>query len=160
MGFNGYYNRLDLTEEVLKDGWYWSGDLGFCFDKELYVTGRKKDLIIVGGKNIYPQDVEEIICRHPAIHDGRAVAFGVLNPDLGTEDIVVVAEMEDEEDLHDALSIERAVRNAIVAELGVAVHALFLKPRQWIVKSTAGKPARSTTRQKLLAEYPELMQGE
>ena len=155
--FNGYYNRPDLTEEALKDGWYWSGDLGFCLDKELYVTGRKKDLIIVGGKNIYSQDVEEIVCSHPAIRDGRAVAVGVLNTSLGTEDIVVVAEVEDEGSLHDAFSIEQAVRNAIVAELGVAVRAVYLKRLKWIVKSTAGKPARSTTREKLLAEHPELV---
>ena len=72
---DGYYNRPDLTSLSLRDGWYWSGDLGFQLDRELYVTGRKKDLIIVGGKNIYPQDVEEIAFSHPAIHDGRAVAF-------------------------------------------------------------------------------------
>jgi fatty-acyl-CoA synthase len=157
--FDGYYNRPDLSKVALKDGWFWSGDLGFRLDRELYVTGRKKDLIIVGGKNIYPQDVEEIACSHPAIHDGRAVAMGILNSDLGTEDIVVVAEVGDEGSPHDAFDIEQAVRNAIVAELGVAVRAVYLKGPKWIVKSTAGKPARSATREKLLAEHPELLQG-
>jgi len=52
---DGYYNRADLTALSLRDGWYWSGDLGFLLAGELYVTGRKKDLIIVSGKNIYPQ---------------------------------------------------------------------------------------------------------
>ncbi len=66
-------------------------------DGELYVVGRKKDLLIIGGENIYPQDIEEIVASHPAIHDGRAIALGVYNPDLGTEDIVVVAEVEREE---------------------------------------------------------------
>ena len=157
--FDGYYNRPDRTKEALKDGWFWSGDLGFCLDRELYVTGRKKDLIIVGGKNIYPQDVEEIACSHPAIHDGRAVAVGILNTNLGTEDIVVVAEVEEEGSLRDAFDIEQAVRIVIVAELGVAVRAVYLKRPKWIVKSTAGKPARSATREKLLAEHPELVQG-
>ncbi len=154
--FDGYYNRPDLTEKVLLNGWYKTGDLGFQLEGELYVIGRKKDLIIVAGKNIYPQDVEEIVCAHPSIHDGRAVAMGVYNPDLGTEDIVVVAEVDKEEQLADSLNIERAVRNAIVAELGVAARAVYLKPPRWIVKSTAGKPARSTTRDKLMAEHPEL----
>jgi acyl-CoA synthetase (AMP-forming)/AMP-acid ligase II len=152
----GYYNRPDLTAQALRDGFYWSGDVGFCLDRELYVVGRKKDLIIVAGKNIYPQDVEEIAFGHPAIHDGRAVAFGLYNRDLGTEDIVVVAEVTDEEQLKNPLPIESAIRNAVVGELGVSVRAVYLKPPRWIVKSTAGKSARATTREKLISEHPEL----
>jgi fatty-acyl-CoA synthase len=152
----GYYNRPDLTSLSLRDGWYWSGDLGFILDRELYVTGRKRDLIIVGGKNIYPQDLEEIACSHPLIHDGRAVAFGFYNPDLGTEEIVLVAETEELSDLGDPSLVEKTIRASIVAELGVAPRAIYLKPSRWIVKSTAGKPARSATREKLMAEHPEL----
>ncbi|HKQ63017.1 MAG TPA: AMP-binding protein [Candidatus Polarisedimenticolaceae bacterium] len=154
--FTGYYNRPDLTARSLRAGWYHSGDLGFLLEDELFVIGRQRDLIIVAGKNIYPQDVEEICYAHPRVHDGRAIALGLHNPELGTEDIVVVAEVEQEADLADAAAIERALRNAIVAELGVAARAVYLKPPRWIVKSTAGKPARSTTRDKLLAEHPEL----
>ena len=154
--FQGYYNRTDLTEKVLRDGWYYTGDLGFYLGGELYVVGRKKDLLIIGGENIYPQDIEEIVCSHPAIHDGRAVAFGVFNADLGTEDIVVVAEVEREELLQQADDIEREVRSSVVGNMGVAVRTILLKPPKWIVKSTAGKAARSTTREKLLKEHPEL----
>jgi fatty-acyl-CoA synthase len=154
--FQGYYNRPDLTEKAIRDGWYYSGDLGFYLDGELYVVGRKKDLLIIGGENIYPQDIEEIVCSHPAVHDGRAIALGVFNPDLGTEDIVVVAEVEKAELLVQADDIEREIRGNVVANMGVAIRTIFLKPPKWIVKSTAGKAARSTTRQKLLAEHPEL----
>jgi len=153
--FNGYYNRPDLTAKALKDGWYWSGDLGSCLDGEVYITGRKADLIIVAGKNIYPQDIEEIVCSHPAIHDGRAVAFGLYSSNLGTEDIIIVAEVENQEDLRRGTIIEREIRSKIVTELGVAVRAICLKPPRWIIKSTAGKPARSTTRDKLLAEHQD-----
>ena len=153
--FDGYYNRPDLSAAVCIDGWYWTGDLGFCADGELYVTGRKKDLIIVAGKNIYPQDIEEIVSRHPAIHDGRVVAFGLYNEERGTEDIVVAAELENGVRT-DVKEIERNIRDAIVSELDVAPRAVFLKPPAWIVKSTAGKPARSTTRDKLLHEHLEL----
>ena len=155
--FEGYYNRPDLTETAIRDGWYWSGDLGFSINGELFVIGRKKDLIITAGKNIYPQDIEELVSSHPAIRDGRVVAFGMYNSDLGTEDIIVVAETDSEENLRHADEIERAVRNAIVAELDVAPRAVYLRPPKWIVKSTAGKPARSTTREKLLTEQPELV---
>jgi fatty-acyl-CoA synthase len=153
---SGYYNRPDVTAKALRDGWYWSGDLGFVLDGEVFVVGRKKDLIIVAGENIYPQDVEEIVSSHPAIHDGRVVAFGLYNPDLGTEEIVIVAELVKEEDLANSLAIEQELRNAVVGELGVSSRLIYLKPPKWVVKSTAGKPARSTTREKLLSEHPEL----
>ncbi len=158
--FDGYYNHPELTAQVIVDGWYYTGDLGFCLDGELYVVGRKKDLLIVGGENLYPQDIEEIVASHPAIHDGRVVAMGLYNSDLGTEDIVVVAEVESEELLARSADLEQEVRSQVVAALGVAVRAIFLKPPKWIVKSTAGKAARSTTREKLLKEHPELNVGE
>ncbi len=154
--FDGYYNRSDLTNQGMVDGWYRTGDLGFYRDGELYVVGRKKDLLIVGGENIYPQDIEQIVSGHSAVHDGRVVAMGLYNPDLGTEDIVVVAELEDEELLAKGPELESEIRAKIVAALGIAVRTIFLKPPKWIVKSTAGKPARSATREKLLREHPEL----
>jgi len=82
--------------------------------------------------------------------------MGMYNADLGTEDIVVVAEVEREELLQQADDIEREIRGSVVGNMGVAVRSIFLKPPKWIVKSTAGKAARSTTREKLLKEHPEL----
>jgi fatty-acyl-CoA synthase len=154
--FDGYYNRPDLTAKAIVDGWYHTGDLGFLREGELYVVGRKKDLLIIGGENIYPQDIEEIAGGHSAIHDGRVIAMGVYNPDLGTEEIVVVAEVESEDRLASTTQIEQEIRNLVVAAMGVAVRTIFLKPPKWIVKSTAGKPSRSATREKLLQEHPEL----
>ena len=81
-------------------------------------SGGKKDLLIIGGENIYPQDIEEIAAGHPAIHDGRVIAMGVYNPDLGTEDIVVVAEVESEDLLANAAEIEREIRSRVVCRHG------------------------------------------
>jgi acyl-CoA synthetase (AMP-forming)/AMP-acid ligase II len=158
--FEGYYNRAELTQQAIVDGWYRSGDLGFMLDGELYVVGRKKDLLIIGGENIYPQDIEEIVSSHPAIHDGRAIAIGVYNPNLGTEDVLVVAEVESVERLAESSRLEQEIRSRVVAGLGIAVRTILLKPPKWIVKSTAGKAARSATREKLLREHPELDTGE
>ena len=154
--FEGYYKRPDLTAQAIVDGWYRSGDLGFLLDGDLFVVGRKKDLIILGGENIYPQDIEEIVSAHPAIHDGRAIAIGVYNPNLGTEEAVVVAEVQRLDGLSDVARLEQEIRRQIVAGLGIAVRAILLKPPRWLVKSTAGKAARSATREKLLQEHPEL----
>lgn len=154
--FEGYFNRPDLTAKAIIDGWYHSGDLGFCLGGELFVVGRKKDLIIVGGENLYPQDIEEIVGGHSAIHDGRVVAMGIYNPELGTEDICIVGEVEREEFLANSAEIEGEIRNLVVAGLGVAARRIFLKPPKWIVKSTAGKAARAATREKLFQEHPEL----
>ncbi len=145
-----------LLAQAIIDGWYHTGDLGFRLDGELYVVGRKKDLLIIGGENIYPQDIEEIVASHSTVRDGRVIAMGLYNPELGTEDIVVVAELEQEQQLAQAVKIESEIRSLVVAAMGVAIRTIFLKPPKWIVKSTAGKPARSATREKLLQEHPEL----
>jgi len=154
--FDGYYNRADFTAKAIVDGWYYTGDLGFYANEELYVVGRKKDLIIVGGENIYPQDIEEIAASQHAVHDGRVIAMGVYNPDLGTEEIIIVAEVESEDLLANTAEIEREIRGQVAAALGVSVGTVFLKPPKWIVKSTAGKPARFATFEKLQKEHPEL----
>jgi fatty-acyl-CoA synthase len=154
--FDGYFHRPDLTARVLEEGWYCTGDLGFLLHDELFVVGRRKDLLIIGGENIYPQDIEELVSAHPAIHDGRAVALGFFNRDLGTEDLAVVAEVNDQVSVAQKKSIEREIRASVLAQLNVAIRYMFLKPPMWIVKSTAGKPARSGTREKLQQEHPEL----
>ena len=158
--FEGYYNRPDLTQQAMVDGWYRTGDLGFSLDGEVYVVGRKKDLLIIGGENVYPQDIEELVAGHPAVHDGRVIALGLYNADLGTEEMVVVAEVENEALLGQAADVEQEIRSRIVGGLGVAARTIVLKPAKWIVKSTAGKPARSATREKLMQEHPELNREE
>jgi acyl-CoA synthetase (AMP-forming)/AMP-acid ligase II len=153
--FDGYFNRPNLTERVLKDGWYWTSDTGFIVDGDVFVIGRRDDTMIVGGRNFYPQDVEEIAFGHPRIRDGRAVAVGIANLELGTEEIVVIAEVAKLDDLSDVFEISKQIREEIVAQLDVTPRLVQVVEPRWLIKSTAGKPARSANRRKLLAKHPE-----
>jgi acyl-CoA synthetase (AMP-forming)/AMP-acid ligase II len=148
---SGYYHRPDLTEQAFHDGWYLTGDLGYQADGELYVTGRRKELIIVGGKNVYPQDIEELAGEVPGVHPGRVVAFGVFNEDLGTEDVVVVAEADDEDP-----GIRRGIMDGIRAQVArgsdVVIRRVSVVGPRWLVKTSSGKLARQANRDKYLAE--------
>lgn len=80
----GYYNMPDETEAALKNGWLHTGDMGrFDEDGYLYIVERKKDLIIRGGFNIYPRDVEEVLSRHPAV--GEVAVVGIPSERMGEE---------------------------------------------------------------------------
>jgi fatty-acyl-CoA synthase len=145
-----YYHRPDATEKAFHNGWYLTGDLGYMADGEVYVTGRKKDLIIVGGKNIYPQDLETLAGEVEGVHPGRVVAFGVFNEDAGTEDVVIVAEVEDEAVDRDLLA--NAVRQQVTRGSDIALRTVHLVGRGWLLKTSSGKIARSANRDKYLRE--------
>ena len=88
-----YYKRPDLTAEAIKDGWLHSGDLGYVDDDGfLYLVDRKKDLIISGGVNVYPRDIEEIVARHPAIQE--VAVFGIPHDKWGETPLAAVTLME------------------------------------------------------------------
>ena len=70
----GYRNRPEETAEALRDGWLYTGDIGeFDADGYLYIRDRKKDMVIVGGYNVYPREVEEVLFMHPAVQDAAVV---------------------------------------------------------------------------------------
>ncbi len=86
----GYYKRPEATAEALRDGWFRTGDVATRDDDGYYViVDRKKDMILRGGYNVYPREIEEVLYRHPAI--GEAAVIGVPNPELGEEVVAVVA---------------------------------------------------------------------
>jgi acyl-CoA synthetase (AMP-forming)/AMP-acid ligase II len=148
---SGYYNRPDVDLLVFRDGWYLTGDYGYLSDGELFVSGRKKDLIIVGGKNIYPNDLEAMSYDVPGVHAGRSVAFGVYNEELGTEDVFLLAEV-DSEDLAEQERIADLVRQHVTKGSAIALrHVKVVGPR-WIQKTSSGKTARATNRSKYLKE--------
>ena len=85
----GYYKRPDLTALAIKDGWLHSGDLGYVDDDGfLYLVDRQKDMIISGGVNVYPRDIEEILIRHPAVRE--VAVFGVPDQRWGETPVAAV----------------------------------------------------------------------
>lgn len=147
----GYYNRPDATEKALAGDWYLTGDYGYLAEGELFITGRKKDLIIVGGKNIYPQDLEMLAMTVPGVHAGRVVAFGVMDEKAGTEEVYMVAEA-DEADAQQRELIADTLRKTVTQGSAVALRGVRIVDAGWIIKTSSGKTARSANRDKFLSE--------
>lgn len=150
----GYYHRPDLTLEAFLDGWYLTGDLGYLANGELFVTGRKKDLIIVGGKNVYPADIERLASEVKGVHPGRVVAFGVYDEELGTEEVALVAELEQFDQLSEAdrERIQLHIRQRVSQGSDVVVRRVHVVGKNWLLKTSSGKIARGSNRDKYLAE--------
>jgi acyl-CoA synthetase (AMP-forming)/AMP-acid ligase II len=144
-----YHRRPDLSAAAIADGWYFTGDLGFMMNGQLFVTGRKKDLIICAGKNIDPGDVEEIVSNVEGVHPGRVVAFGVESGEKGTQDLVIMAETKIEESrVYSQIRLE--VARVIRAVFGVVVTHVEIVPHMTLIKSSSGKIARSANRARFL----------
>jgi len=145
----GYYRNLEATCAISCDGWYDSGDLAYQADGELYITGRSKDLIIKAGRNIYPHELEETAGEVDGIRKGCVAAFGVRDPEHGTERIVVVAETRET-----TPSARKHLHARVLRELSHTGHPpdeLVLVPPQTIPKTPSGKLRRDATRQLYLA---------
>ncbi|MCK5455713.1 MAG: acyl--CoA ligase, partial [Melioribacteraceae bacterium] len=148
--FSGYRNYPEKTAEVLnKDGWFYTGDIGFVIGEDLYVIGRKKDIIIVAGNNIYPEDVEDIVGKVDKVIPGRIIAFGEDDIELGTEQVSVIAETKLEtEDEFDKLRVA-----ILRAGMGISanIHSVYLVPPRWLIKSSSGKPNRKANRERIIS---------
>ncbi len=142
----GYYRRSDL-HPFNDEGWYITGDMGYLAEGELYVVGRRKDLIINAGKNIYPADIEAVVYDVPGVKAGRAVAFGVSDAAEGTELIAVVAETT-AADAAERRAIERAIRYEVARRTMVTVSYVHLVEPKWLLKTSSGKIARAANREK------------
>jgi acyl-CoA synthetase (AMP-forming)/AMP-acid ligase II len=146
--FDGYRNYPEKTSVVLQDGWYYSGDYGFISGDELFVIGRKKDIIVVAGNNIYPEDVEDAVGAVAGVIPGRVVAFAEDDSVAGTEQVAVIAEAQTaDRGAQEALRLE-IVKTAMAVD--VSVRNVYLVPPRWLIKSSAGKPSRTINRDRIL----------
>ena len=149
-----YYNRPDATTKALRDGWFLTGDYGYVSNGEVFVSGRKKDMIIVGGKNVYPQDLESLTYEVPGVHAGRSVAFGIFNDEAGTEDVVIIAEVNSE-DFAEQDKIADAICQHVTKNSAIALRYMKVVGPKWILKTSSGKTACSANKEKFLKELEE-----
>ena len=155
----GYYRNPKATEDLLPRGpaatpdeyaWVNSGDRAYRADGEIYVTGRVKDIIIKGGRNLYPHEVEELAARAEGIRKGCIVAFGLTDEAAGTEKLVVVAETR-ERDAARRSALASLVTDLISRGLGLPPDRVELIPPGSIPKTSSGKLRREETKQLYLA---------
>lgn len=145
----GYYNQPEATKAILVDGWWNSGDLAYLAEGEVYITGRKKDVIIKAGRNLYPDEIEEASGQVNGVRKGCVVAFGVTDHQLGTEKLVIVAETkEDSKVLHKKIIEEITEKVNVV--LGILPDEVLLVSPKTIGKTSSGKLQRAACKQAYL----------
>jgi fatty-acyl-CoA synthase len=150
--FSGYNGRPDLTERALVDGIYYTGDLGFMHDGELYLTGRKDDLILAYGRNLLAHELEAIVNKVEGVKPGRAVVFDVASEQLGSNVVIVMAEALPSVDVAE---LTRAIRAALDAGAGITPQQVILLREGDLLKTTSGKISRSGNRTAYLAAQQE-----
>lgn len=149
--FKGYYRNPEATARVkLADGWVDSGDLGYMSEGELYISGRVKDLIIKGGRNYYPHEIEAAAGGVPGIRQGCVAAFSIRDDGQGTESIVVVAETK-EERADARAALQQKIGEAIAAAVGLPPDRVVLTGPGAVPKTSSGKIRRGDTRRLYLS---------
>ena len=143
---SGYYRNPEATAELVDGEWLDSGDLGYLADGELYLTGRVKDMIIRGGHNIYPYELEQAVGDIPGIRKGCVAVFGARDQAGSTDRVVVVAETR-ETDLGRREKLRAAINNLAVNLLGGPADEIMLAPPQTVLKTSSGKIRRAATRE-------------
>jgi fatty-acyl-CoA synthase len=142
----GYYKRPDATADTFTDdGWLRTGDLAYRVEGELVVCGRIKDVIIVGGRNVFPEDVERAVAGVAGVRPGNVIAFGVEGR-KGKEALVVVAETRGE----DGSTVRREVAERVLDAVGLPTSEVVLVAPGTLPKTSSGKLQRSLCRTRYL----------
>jgi fatty-acyl-CoA synthase len=143
----GYYKREDATAALFHDDWLCTGDLAYLLDGQLVICGRIKDVIIVGGRNVFPEDVERAAASVEGVRAGNVIAFGTEGR-RGREAVVVVAETKQDE----SAPIRAAVAARVTDAVGVPPEDVVLVRPGTLPKTSSGKPQRSLCRRRYLGD--------
>jgi acyl carrier protein len=143
---SGYYRNPAQTKGLFRGGWLDSGDLAYIAEGEVYITSRVKDIIIRGGRNVYPHELEEAVGNITGIRRNSTAVFGSKDPKTGTERLIVLTESRKrkEEDLE---NLRRQVNTTTVDLLGMAPDDVLIAPPGSVLKTSSGKIRRAANRQ-------------
>jgi fatty-acyl-CoA synthase len=133
----GYYKRPDANLDLFHDGWLRTGDLAYLLDGEMVMCGRIKDMIIVGGRNVFPEDIERALADVDGVRAGNVIAFGV--DAMGKEGVVVVAESKSS----DLPEVRRSVAARVRDAIGLPAKDIVLVAPGSLPKTSSGKLQRS-----------------
>jgi fatty-acyl-CoA synthase len=147
---SGYFNAAAETAATLADGWLNTGDIGYTIDGELVITGRQKDLIIINGRNIWPQDLEYLAEHQPEARVGDALAFSVPGPENREICVLVVQCRETNAERRDAL-VDRLTR-LVRTEMGIDCYVELVPPHT-LPRTSSGKLSRSKARQNFMSVH-------
>jgi len=149
---SGYYRNPKANASLFQDGWLVSGDLAYFAEGELFITGRKKDLIIKGGRNLHPHEIETFVAQIKGIRKGCVAVVGHIDPKLGTEQLIVIAETR-ESGVEARSKLVMAINSALIEFIGIPSDRICLSPAGSIPKTSSGKIARSACRDAYLAGH-------
>jgi len=137
----GYYNDTSTTYETIRNGWLDTGDIGFIYKDELFIVGRSKDIIIIRGRNIAPQDIEATLDRIPGVRTGCTVAVS-SNIEGKGEQLIVLVE-KDQNNPRPEEELRKKIKEHLVAQISVAPYHIQLLEPGVLPRTSSGKKRRS-----------------
>jgi 1-acyl-sn-glycerol-3-phosphate acyltransferase len=142
----GYFENPEATKKLIHGDWLDSGDMGYMVGGEIFISGRKKDIIIRAGRNIYPSELEEAVGTVPGVRKGNVAVFGTSDAASGTEKLVVLAETR-ETDPGVFEKIRKEINGLAADLIGTPVDHIVLSPPQTVLKTSSGKIRRAASRE-------------
>ena len=143
---SGYFRNPEQTRLLFHDDWLDSGDMAYIASGDLYITGRRKDIIIRGGRNMYPQELEETVGELTGIIQGNVVAFGSPGPNSGTERLIVMAETRKRKD-EDKADLQQKINEISIRLIGSPPEDVLLVPPKTVLRTSSGKIRRAACRE-------------
>jgi len=153
----GYYKRPDATAALFRDDWLCTGDLAYLLDGQLVLCGRIKDVIIVGGRNVFPEDIERAVGGLDGVRAGNVIAFG-MEGYKGKESVVVVAEVRTTDTSGDVDEVRDAIHHRTLEVCGLPPRDIMLVSPGTLPKTSSGKLQRAKCRSEYLEEELALVE--
>ncbi len=148
--FAGYHLDPERSATAFRAGFFHTGDLGFRLGPDVFVLGRDDDLLIVLGRNVFANEIETILGALKGLKPGRVLAMGLRNDEIGSQDLVILAEPDGTG--RDETSLRKEIRWRLESIIGMVPRTIAFVDQGWLVKSTSGKISRNANRLKYLAE--------